>query len=140
MSSFTTPLIVTPMPDGRRWKLHRSFEYHVDSRCSNYIIRVPAGFITDFASVPWLFWMVIPSWGKYGKAAVIHDYLYQHHQLHYITEGITITRKEADSIFYGAMLVSGTKSWKAQLMYLAVRWFGFFAWKNIIHAPSGVEE
>lgn len=134
MSSFTTPLIVSPMPDGRRWKLHEGFTYHIDSKCSENFIRVPTGFITDFASVPRVFQSIIPAWGKYGKAAVIHDYLYQEHCIPVSTwlyEVLPrITRKYADTIFYEAMLVSGTKHWKAKVMYWAVRLFGWFAWKG----------
>lgn len=119
MSSFTTPLIVSPLPDGRRWRLFRSFSYHRGSRYSKDIITVPTGFITDFASIPWVLWSWLPSWGKYGKAAVIHDYIYQTH---------CKTREEADKIFYEAMLVGGTKKWKAGLMYYGVRIGGFLAW------------
>lgn len=121
MSSFTTPLIVSPLPDGRRWKLHRAFTYHIGSRYSNDCVRVSANFITDFASIPWVFWTFLPYWGKYGKAAVIHDYLYQNHSR---------TRKDADSIFHEAMLVSGTMKWKATILYWAVRLFGWSAWRR----------
>ena len=121
MSSFTTPLIVSPMPDGKRWKLCRSFTYHLGSKRGKESVAVPKGFITDFASIPWLFWSFLPSWGKYGKAAVIHDCLYSTHYR---------TRKEADDIFYEAMLVSGTKPWKAKIMYWAVRLFGWVAWRG----------
>ena len=122
MSSFTSPLIVSPMPDGRRWKLFRSFTYHITSRRSKDKITVPAGFITDFASIPWVFWSWLPAWGKYGKAAVIHDYLYQNHLL---------SRRMADLIFYEAMLVGKTKKWKAKLMYLAVRIWGGLTWRGV---------
>lgn len=120
MSSFTTPLVVTPMPDGRRWRLLRSFTYHVGSKYSGDVVTVPVGFVTDFASIPWVIWSWLPSWGKYGKAAVIHDYIYQTH---------CRTRDEADRIFYEAMLVSGTKPWKARLMYSAVSITGWLAWR-----------
>ena len=116
MSSFTSALIVSPMPDGRRWKLFKSFKYRVGSRYSKNAIIVPAGFVTDFASIPWIFWSWLPSWGKHGKAAVIHDRLYQTHE---------VSRGMADLIFYEAMLVSKTKKWKAKLMYFAVRIFGW---------------
>ena len=119
MSSFISPLIVMPLEDGRRWKLFRSFTYHIGSKCSNNMVCVPAGFVTDFASIPWLFWTLLPSWGRYGKAAVIHDYLYQTQSR---------TRKEADDIFLEAMLISGTREWKARIMYLAVWLFGWLAW------------
>jgi len=36
---------------------------------------VPAGFVTDFASVPPAISWLIPSYGKYTLAAVVHDWL-----------------------------------------------------------------
>ena len=119
MSSFTSPLIVTIMPDGRRGKLFRSFIYHIGSKYSSNFITVPAGFVTDFASSPFFVWSFIPPWGRYSKAAVVHDYIYQ-------TK--CRTRKEADDIFYEAMLVLGVPEWKAKLMYSGVRIFGLIPW------------
>jgi len=168
-SSFTTPLVVSPLPDGRRWRLVRSFSYHIGSKYSKDIIKVPMGFVTDFASVPqmiiaiiglicivlayylsapWLLWLgvaivllilSIPYWGKYGKAAVVHDYLYQFlrwmlkqpqhkplfDRLYYAKDN---PRKFADDVFLEAMLVGGTKPWKAKAMYRAVRLVGWLAW------------
>lgn len=121
MSSFTSPLIVCPLNDGRRWRLFKEFTYHVGSKYSRDSIHVPANSITDFASVPRIFWALLPPWSTYGKAAVLHDYIYQSH---------CRTREEADRIFYEAMLVNGTGRWKARVMYLAVRWFGWLAWKG----------
>jgi len=118
MSSFTSELVVTPV-DERRWKLVRSFTYHVGSQHSRNILTVPKGFVTDFASIPWVFWQFLPAWGRYGKAAVLHDYIYQTH---------IRTRLEADHLFHEAMLVGGTKAWKALIMYLAVRLCGWLAW------------
>jgi hypothetical protein len=39
-------------------------------------VRVPIGFVTDFASIPRPFWSALPPDGLYAYAAVIHDYLY----------------------------------------------------------------
>jgi hypothetical protein len=119
MSSFTSPLIVSPMPDGRYWQLVEEFDYAVGSKESNDKIHVPKGFVTDFASVPRPFWWLFPPWGKYGKAAVVHDYLYQY-QLR--------TRREADDIFLEGMLVLGVEQWQARLMYRSVRCFAWLAW------------
>jgi hypothetical protein len=119
MSSFTDPLIVTPMKDGRNWKLVKPFSYHVGSKFSRTVITVPKGFVTDFASVPRFLWGWIPYWGKWGKASVIHDYLYSTHQ---------VERSITDAIFYEAMLVEGTNPRITQLMYYAVRLFGWMAW------------
>ena len=45
-------------------------------RPSGQVIVVPAGFQTDLASIPCLFWRVLPrDGGTYRAAAVVHDYL-----------------------------------------------------------------
>ncbi len=119
MSTFTDPLIVTPLDDGRTWVLDGEFDYHVGTKESEDIIHVPKGFCTDFASVPQLFWFILPPWGKYGKAAIVHDYIYQTH---------CRTRKEADAIFREAMEVLGVPAWQVMSMWLAVRLFGWLAW------------
>jgi hypothetical protein len=82
---------------------------------------VPAGFETDFASIPKLFWSILPPNGKYTGAAVIHDFLYHHHRY---------TRKRSDQIFREAMKVLGVNWLTRGIMYQAVRWFGAKAWNN----------
>ena len=114
MSSFTKPLIVKPL-DSRKWELIEEFEYYTDVFKERTSIKVPKGFITDFASTPRILWSVFPPWGKYGKAAVLHDYLYQ---------TAMFDRKTCDLIFKEAMDVLGVGKIKRELMYLAVRLFG----------------
>ncbi len=127
MSSFTTPLVVTPLPDGRRWRLFFSFQYHIGSKYNKDVISVPAGFVVDFASIPKFIWW-LPYWAKYSKPSIIHDALYQLPQVY------GYSRKEADDIFYEAMLVAWRdKRWGrqiARLEYWAVRIFGFLAWRG----------
>ena len=134
MSSFTSRLEVTPLDDGRKWKLIRTFRYHVGSLGSGVVITVPAGFVTDFASSPRIFWPIVSPWGKWGKAAIVHDLLYQTRS--YFVETIddwhfheTVTRKWADQIFLEAMEVLGVAPWRRKLMYWGVRLFGWLAWK-----------
>ena len=133
MSSFTTPLVASPQPDGRRWKLVNSFTYMIGSEDSGWKVVVRSGFVTDFASVPRLLWWLIPSWGKYGKAAVVHDFLYQKRFILILLLGkyapYTVTRGMADSIFLEAMEVLGVTWWKRTLMYQGVRCFGWLAWR-----------
>ena len=124
MSSFTTPLIVETMPDGKNWKLYRKFRYHVKTKFSRTIISVPRNFVTDFASIP-RFLFFLPDWATYSKAPVLHDWLY----LRKVT-----TRKEADDLFLEAMLVD----WRhhksrhiiAYIEYYAVRLFGWLMWNK----------
>jgi hypothetical protein len=121
VSSFTTPLIVQPI-SARQWKLIEPFEYHVGSEDSQEVIRVPVDFITDFASVPRLFWSILPPWGKYGKAAVIHDYCYRN--------GL-YPRKRCDEIFLEGMTVLRVAAWKRYPMYYAVMVFGSSSYRRL---------
>lgn len=72
MSSFTKPLRVEALDDNK-WKLLEQFDYYIGSLESDEYVAVPVGYVTDFATIPQIFWSIIPPWGKYGKAAVIHD-------------------------------------------------------------------
>ncbi len=132
MSSFTSPLVVMPQLDGRKWRLFRRFTYHIGTKYSNQKITVPAGFVTDFASIPkFLFWL-LPWWAKFNKAPVLHDFIYQRHALVSNNGVWPITRKEADVVFLEAMLVEWRKRrsryFLARLEYLTVRIFGWWAW------------
>ena len=53
----------------RIFRLTAPFSY-ISSRG---VVTVPAGFDTDGASVPRVFWSVLDPFGPYFKAAVIHD-------------------------------------------------------------------
>lgn len=120
MSSFTESLIVSPIPDGKRWVVRKEFYYYIDKDEGEKII-VPTGFVTDFASVPRMFWKIFPQWGKYGNAAVVHDYLYVNQ---------TKKRKDADKIFLKAMEVSGVSLIVRNILYGAVRAFGWLSFKR----------
>lgn len=131
MKSFTTPLIVSPLLDGRTWRLYRSFTYRYKSCAGLVNINIPAGFSTDFASVPRIFWTIISPWGKFGKAAVLHDYLYRNHQVKIAKQiSLSFSRKEVDTIFLYTMRHCGTSPVKAKIMYWAVRVFGRWSWKK----------
>lgn len=110
MSCFTTPAILE-MPGHYLWRIHESFEFYLSDDNSD-VISVPAGFVTDLATVPCIFWSVMPPDGKYAKAAIIHDYLY---------DNALRTKKEANLIFLDGMTVLGAPKWKRIEMYLAVR-------------------
>ena len=120
MSRFTESLVVTPRPDGKTWIILSDFGYEVGHERSWDAVNVPIGFHTDFASIPRLLWAIFPRWGKYGNAAVVHDWLYCDQPR---------SRREADDIFLEAMEVLEVPSWKKYFIYYAVRWFGSFAWR-----------
>ncbi|EFH9080729.1 DUF1353 domain-containing protein [Escherichia coli] len=113
MSKFTTPAILE-MLDDYRWRLVEPFEFWLTDNQDD-VIYVPEGYVTDLASVPRLLWALFPPHGRYAKAAIIHDWLY---------DNALRTKAEADRIFLDAMTVLGVPRWRRRLMYLAVRLFG----------------
>lgn len=128
MSSFTSPLTVSLLPDGRRWKLARSFTYRIGSVYSRRFIHVARGFVTDFASIPkFLFWL-LPWWAKFNKPSVLHDWLY----MVKVIMGEPITREEADDTWLEAMYIDFRHHVSGRVValieYWAVRVFGGFAW------------
>lgn len=52
---------------GRTWRLEAPVRYAS--------IEAPAGFVTDGATVPAHLRFLLPTWGSYSRAAVIHDVL-----------------------------------------------------------------
>ena len=106
-------LIVTPLEDGRHWKLKKAFKYDT--------IVVPKGFITDFTSVPRFFWRIFPPWGKYGKCSVVHDYCY-FKQLY--------SRQICDKVFLECMKDYRVSGWRRNIIYWAVRTFGWIGWNE----------
>jgi len=121
MSKFTGILTVSPLADGKTWVTRKEFGYDVGQKGSGNSIDVPIGFMTDFASVPRPLWVILPRWGKYGNAAVIHDYCYWNQSR---------SRKESDRIFLEAMGVLGVPAPTVFIMYWAVRLGGWCAWSG----------
>ena len=121
MSEFTKMLVVSPLSDGKAWFLQEEFSYDVGEVGSGNTVQVPRWFVTDFASVPRPLWVVFPRWGRYGNAAVIHDFMYYDQSR---------SRKEADDIFLEAMEVLEVGWVKRRVMHLAVRTFGWIAWRG----------
>src|SRR5262249_35478592 len=57
--------------DDNHWRVLKEFSYRGFREC----FVVPAGERTDFASVPRPFVWFIPRYGRYTKAAILHDHL-----------------------------------------------------------------
>ena len=121
MSRFTNALIVSPLSDGKTWVLMQPFGYDVGKKGSDDPIDVEAGFMTDFASIPQPFWIILSRWGKYGNAAVVHDWLYWKQKRQ---------RAEADKIMFEAMTVLSVAAWQKYPIYWAVRALGWLAWNR----------
>src|SRR4051794_33564779 len=88
---FEGPVVVREVDrgDGSRWQLLEPLTYQ--GRDEPFV--VPAGFETDFASVPRALTWLLPRYGRYTKAAILHDHL-----CHRCREG-TFGWVDADGVF-----------------------------------------
>ena len=110
----------------REWELVKDLVWYYSGTCK---IITPAGFKTDFASIPRLFWWLFPPDGKYTPAAVVHDYPYKHGFIIIKkTNGklikTNINKQEADNLFNVALERLDVPNWKRRIFYQAVKWFG----------------
>jgi len=99
-----------------RWETQKPIEFTTDK---GYTVEVPAGYSTDLDSVPRIPFVYAWLKGQATKSAVIHDWLYFNKH----------DRKEADKIFLEAMKEEGVAVWRRWPIYLAVRAFGWLAYK-----------
>ncbi len=107
---FETTLQVEEASD-RTWLLTAPLRYQ--GKFEEFV--VPAGFTTDFATVPRLLTWLVPTAGKYTKAAVLHDWLLGQ---------ADITRCDADGIFRRTMRELGVSPLRRYVMWAAVRLAG----------------
>lgn len=129
MGKFLDPLRLEFL-DGRRWELTAAFDYRLGSPDGDEAVRVPRGFVTDFASIPRVLWNVLPPAGPYGKAAVLHDWLYQQRAVHKLGLTSYVGRAEADAILLEAMTVLNVGRVTRQLIYRGVRVGGWLTWNR----------
>jgi hypothetical protein len=94
---------------------------------------VPVGQTTDFASVPRIFAWFIPPYGRYTKAAILHDYLWRVLAVEGRMEWI-----DADGLLRRAMRELGVPFLQRWIMWAAVRWAALFkprglrgAWREV---------
>lgn len=92
-----------------------------DERIQLPTIIVPAGFVTDLASIPRIFWSIFHPAAEYAYAAIVHDYLYwaQSHQ-----------KEIADEIFRRSMIDFEIDQATLVSLHSAVVLFGNSAWRN----------
>lgn len=92
-----------------------------------YPITVPRGMLTDLASVPRLFRVLVGRVGPHLEASIIHDYLYVAWQVK--DEKATCAKwRFADKLYLAAMQEAGMGC-RAHLIYLAVRCCGWCIFK-----------
>ncbi|MFI9510898.1 DUF1353 domain-containing protein [Nocardia sp. NPDC052566] len=94
--------------DAKYWRVAAPVVYH--GARQEFI--VPEGFRTDFASVPRAVVWLVPRYGVYTKAAILHDFLRQSH---------TVSAADADGIFRRCLHEDNVSIPRRYMMWAAVR-------------------
>ena len=110
---------VRPSGNNRAFVLLEPMIYEVGS--SGSVIKVPAGFVTDYASIPSFLWSLYSPHDQYSRAAIVHDYLYWS-QL--------CSRPQADNLFMIAMRESEVPEITRNNVYRAVTTLGQSSWDD----------
>jgi uncharacterized protein DUF1353 len=111
------PVDFRPFADGRTWIVKQPMTYRIGVSKDSVVI--PAGFVTDMASIPPVLQSIIQQNGPYQLPAVVHDYLYWRQEC---------TRAQSDRILMLAMTEHNVSNAHRAAIYDAVRAAGQFAW------------
>jgi hypothetical protein len=125
---FLTELRVEKLAEREHWRVLEPFWAQVHLEPGDVIparylgarrrLEVPAGYMTDFASVPRLPLAYLLAGNTAHRSALLHDWLYSNQA----------GRAFADRVFLAAMAAEGVPWWRRALMYAAVRATGWRAY------------
>lgn len=118
MNKFLDPLVMQEGKPGE-WGMVLRMRYRDEER--DLVITVPAGFITDLASIPRPAKAIFDPNGRTRKPAVLHDWLYR---------AKPFSRSEADLIFLEAMKAEKVGWFERWVFWVGVRIGGWVAWNN----------
>lgn len=126
------PKVVLTRDEAKRvWVLFDKCSY----RTVTHTLTAPAGYETDLASIPRVFWSIVAPEELSLAAPVFHDLIYRcagvlpQNSLNPF-DGKVFDRKEADDLFLELMRKARIPRWKRMTAYWAVRGFAAFAWKK----------
>ena len=114
--------VLVPFADMDNWIVYKPIHWTPpDDAPSNLprSITVPGGFVSDLATIPSYFWWALPPTGRYGHAAILHDWLYWE-------QGVS--RAVADRVFEVAMAELNVDVPVRKAMWAAVRVGGGQYW------------
>lgn len=121
---------------GEYWRGLDGFRYCLHYKNSNIYVDVPAGVLSDGATTPRMLWSIIPPWGPYAQAVILHDRLCEVPFITIYKFGREyqepVTRKEVDKIFFESLRVLGISKPK----YYAIR-TGVSAYRIFTKASVG---
>lgn len=112
MTFVTGPRVLVRQRDDTTWTLQETVRYEGRTQC----FAVPVGTVTDFASVPRVFAWLVPRFGRYTAAAVLHDHLVRVER-----PAGRVSARDADRLFVRAMRELGVPFLLRWFMWGAVR-------------------
>ncbi len=115
----------TPLPDGRIQLDEPLYQNIWLMQGVEFRVVVPAGFVSDGASIPRLFWAIIgpPIGSSHLLPAIVHDYLCE--QARDYNERVL-----GDAVFFKLLRDFDVPRWRRTLMYIAVRVCGRLTWRR----------
>jgi len=128
-AEFLTDLDVRERHDGRHQLLADLWFYSAEiakASGGSGLLIIPAGTVTDYASVPEPFWGIVPKDGPWRWASVLHDAASQGQCVTSLGRRVHLVKHMTDRLFREAMTVppcDAVPAFKRWLMYRAVvRW------------------
>ena len=114
MTGFDEPTVVdVEQVNDVEWRLLTKIAYTGKTQR----FEVPVGSNTDFASVPRMFVWLLPRYGRYTKAAILHDHLWR-----VAVPAGELSLRDADGILRRALRELGVTFLRRWLMWAAVRY------------------
>ena len=117
-------LLILPEPD--YWAIRAPLTWEAP----DFNITIPAGFITDLASIPRILRNVLDVDGRSRCPAILHDFLYSCQRT---------TRSFADEQLRLALIAYGDTPAAARLYWLGVRIGGWVPWEKRLRRGGGLQ-
>lgn len=116
------------------WWIDPGFSFYLTEDESE-IVTIETGYLSDGASVPKFLKWLIPSWGKHGQCAVVHDKLCETWR----TNKRYLNRKQVDEIFFDAMKVAKVNVFRRKAIEAGVTLYRWYA-NPSKPSPSGMKD
>jgi len=84
-------------------------------------VQVPAGFVSDLASLPWFVRPLLSKLGRHQRGAILHDWLYRN-KLH--------DKAWCDEQFKLAMVEDGVVYWRRKVIMTGLAAGGWVGWRK----------
>lgn len=114
------------LPEAGEWEFKEPLTWVSDGLTTT----IPAGFITDLASIPRPLRGILDREGDSRFGSLLHDFLYATQELH---------RFECDEWLRRALIEYGMPSWHARVYWLGVRLGGWHPWNRRLARGGGLQ-